>query len=179
MSDVRLKISPPWVICVKKLEALFDGDPQIAFNVDYSGENPSVTLSCNNGDKVAALLKILPEEYEFGNVKLKVIIDGVPSNIAFVNKKELFETAFNGNPVFAMAVSPVDEGYAWFTMVYVIFKCTVWQAFCDNIADAHGIISMLYEDIAREILTGDGARGVYFNTDVEVAKLGKPIGQWP
>ena len=179
MSDVRLKISPPWVICVKKLEALFDGDPQIAFNVDCSSETPSVTLACNNGDKVAALLKILPDEYEFGNVKLKVIIDGVPSNIAFTNKKELFETAFNGNPVFAMAVSPVDEGYAWFTMVYVIFQNHVVQFFADNIADAFGVISTLYQDIASELLTGDGAQGVYFCTNVEVGKLGKPLGEWP
>jgi len=53
MKDYRLKILPPWTIAVRKLEALFDGDPLIAFNVDYS--EPSVVLSCNNGDKVAAL----------------------------------------------------------------------------------------------------------------------------
>ena len=34
MSDVRLKILPPWSIYIKKIEALFDGDPQIACNVD-------------------------------------------------------------------------------------------------------------------------------------------------
>ena len=176
---IRLKISPPWVVTTKKLEALFDGDPQIAFNVNYSGKNPSVVLACNNGDKVAALLQILPNEYEFGGVKLKVIVDGTPSNIAFANKKELFETAFKGNPAFAMAVSPVDDGYAWFSMVYVIFQNHVVQFFADNIADAHGLISTLYEDVARELLTGEGAQGVYFCTNVEVGKLGKPTGQWP
>ena len=179
MSEVRLKISPPWVVTIKKIEALFDGDPQIACNVDYSGADPSIVLACNNGDKVAALQKILPEEYEFGNVKLKVSIDGTPSNKAFTNKKELFETAFEKNPAFAMAVSPVDDGYAWFSMVYVIFKNCVVQYFADNIADAHGLISTLYQDIASEILTGDGATGVYFCTDVEVGKLGKPLGEWP
>ena len=35
MNDVRLKISPPWVTYVNKLQALFDGDPMIAFNIDY------------------------------------------------------------------------------------------------------------------------------------------------
>ena len=35
MEDVRLKILPPWVIYIKKIEALFDGDPQIACNVNY------------------------------------------------------------------------------------------------------------------------------------------------
>lgn len=176
---VRLKISPPWVVTIKKIEALFDGDPQIACNVDFGGENPSIVLACNNGDKVAALQRILPDEYEFGGVKLKVAVDGVPSNIAFTNKKELFETAFAGNPAFSMAISPVDDGYAWFSMVYVIFKNRVIQFFADNIADCHGLISTLYQDIAYDVLTGDGARGVYFCTDVEVGHVGKPLGEWP
>ena len=76
MNEPRLKILPPWTIVIRKLEALFDGDPQIAFNTDFSGEGPSVVLSCNNGDKVAALFQILPEEVSFGNVKLKVMVDG-------------------------------------------------------------------------------------------------------
>ena len=35
MSDVKLKLSPPWTIFISKVEALFDGDPQIACNVKY------------------------------------------------------------------------------------------------------------------------------------------------
>ena len=62
MSDVRLKLLPPWSIMIKKIEALFDGDPQIACNVNYDGGSPSIVLACNNGDKVAALQQILPEE---------------------------------------------------------------------------------------------------------------------
>ena len=76
MKEPRLKILPPWTIAVHKLEALFDGDPLIAFNVDYS--EPSVVLSCGNGDKTAALQQILPNEISFGNVKMKVIVDGTP-----------------------------------------------------------------------------------------------------
>ena len=135
MGDVRFKISPPWVVVTKKLEALFDGDPQIAFNVDYSGEAPTVVIACNNGDKVAALCQILPDEYKFGNVTLKVTIDGVPSNRMFKNKKELFEVAFEKNPAFVMAVSPADDGYAWFSMVYVIFQNCVVQIPADNLND--------------------------------------------
>lgn len=179
MSDVRLKILPPWSITIKKIEALFDGDPQIACNVNYSGDNPSIVLACNNGDKVAALLKILPTEFEYGNIKLKVVVDGVPSNRAFTSKKELFEVAFEKNPAFSMAVSPVDDGYNWFSVVYIIFKNCVVQFFADNINDAHGLISTLYQNIASEILTGDGAQGVFFCTDVEVGHLGKPLGEWP
>ena len=179
MNDIRLKILPPWSIVIRKLEALFDGDPQIAFNTDFSGQHPSVVLACNNGDKVTALQQILPEEIVFGGVTLKVLVDGVPSNRVFVNKKELFDTAFEKNPAYAYSVSPVDDGYDWFAMVYVVFKNCVVQMFADNLNDCHGVISTLYQNIAEELLTGSGAEGVFFNTDVERAQLGKPLGEWP
>jgi len=179
MNKPRLKILSPWVIYCRKLEALFDGDPQIAFNTDFSGAHPSVVLACNNGDKVTALQQILPDEVGYGNVKLKVVVDGTPSNRAFKTKKELFEVAFHGNPVFAYAVSPVEEGANWFDMVYVVFNNCVVQFFADNLNDCHGVISTLYQDIAAEMLTGPGAQGVYFNTNVERGSLGKPLGEWP
>ena len=173
-----MKISPPWVTTINMITVLFDGDPQIACNVNDSGKNPSITLACNNGDKVTALQQILPNEFEFGNVKLKVNIDGVPSNRVFKSKKELFETVFAGNPAFAYAVAPSEDTY-WFSMTYVVFKNCVVQFFNDNLDDCHGIISTLYQDIAKEILTGEAAMGVYFNTDVERGSLGLPLGEWP
>lgn len=179
MTDARLKILPPWSIVIRKIEALFDGDPQIACNTDFSSASPKIILACNNGDKVAALQKILPDQISFGGVNLEVGVDGIPSNRAFATKKELFETAFAGNPAFAYAVSPVDEGYNWYALTYVVFKNCVVQVFADNLNDCHGLISTLYQDIADEILTGEGAKGVCFNTDVEVGKLGKPLGEWP
>ncbi len=179
MSETRVKLSPPWAEHVTKMEMLFDGDPQIAFNVNLTGKNPSVVLACNNGDKVTALQQILPTEVKFGNVTLNIVIDGVPSNRAFKNKKELFETAFEKNPAFAYAVSPTDDGYEWFSFVYCVFKCKVIQYFSDNLNDCHGITSTLYQNIAEDVLTGEGAQGVFFNTDVEVGKLGFPLGEWP
>ena len=180
MTDVRMKISPPWVTYVNKLQALFDGDPQIAFNVNYSADDgPSVVLACNNGDKVAALLKILPDEVEFGNVVLKVGVDGPVSNLAFTSAKSLYETAFAGNPAFAYAVSPVEEGYYFVDFTYVVFKNCVVQFFNDNLNDVHGLISTLYQEIANDVLVNTDFHGVYYCTDVEVGKLGKPLGEWP
>lgn len=181
MNDVRLKISPPWVTYVNKLQALFDPDPLIAFNVNYQGENaPSVVLSTNDGDKAAALVAILPEEKEFGGVKLTIVVDcPTMSNRAFVSKKELFETAFKGNPAFAYAVCPVEEGYWFFATTYVVFKNCVVQFFNDNLNDCHGIVSTLYQDIAAEIFGDAGVKNVFYNTDIEVGKLGMPLGEWP
>lgn len=179
MSEPRLKILPPWTIVIRKFEALFDGDPQIACNCNFNGANPSIVFACNNGDKVAALQQILPEEVDFGNVKLKVVVDGTPSNIAFKSKVELFDTAFKGNPSYAYSVCPAEEGYMWIGTTYVVFNNCVVQFAADNLNDCHGIISTLYETIATELLTGPAANGVFYNTNVERANLGLPLGEWP
>ena len=179
MSDVRLKILPPWTIVMRKFEALFDGDPQIACNCDFSGVHPTIVLACNNGDKVAALQQILPEEVDFGNVKLAVAVDGKPSNRAFTSKVDLFDTAFKGNPAYAYSICPAEEGYQWIGTTYVVFKNCVVQFAADNLNDCHGIISTLYQTIAEELLTGPATEGVFYNTDVERANLGMPLGEWP
>lgn len=178
MSNVRLKILPPWSIYIKMIEALFDGDPQIACNADWSGHAPSITLACNNGDKVTALQQILPTEVTFGLVKLTIAIDGVPSNRTFVTKQELFETVFAGNPAFAYAVTPGDDAW-WISTTYVVFKNYVVQFFSDNLNDCHGITSTLYQDIAEKVLTTPAVQGVYFNTDVERGALGMSLDEWP
>ena len=175
----RLKILPPWTIVIRKLEALFDGDPQIAFNTDFSGEHPCVVLACNNGDKVAALQRILPSEINFSNVSLKIMVDGTPSNIAFTSKVDLFDAAFKGNPAYAYSTCPCEDGYQWICSTYVVFKNCVVQFAADNLNDCHGIISTLYQTIAEELLTGEATNGVFYNTDVERANLGYPLGEWP
>lgn len=185
MSYIRTKLSPPWVRFVRELEALFDSDPLIAFNVDYNAkEGPSVVLSIAEkaGDKATAIAKLLPPERYFGNVALKITVDGKFSNREFTSAKELFEAAFEGNPVFAYAVVPSQE--SWYpSITYIVFKNRVVQFFNDNLNDCHGLVSTLYEDIADDVFEeflDDFTGGmVCFNTDVEVGKLGKPLGEWP
>ena len=178
MTEAKLKILPPWSIYVHKLEALFDGDPEIAFNVDWSGEHPAVTLGTNNPDKAAALVKLLPGEKEFGNVKLEInVVCDTFSNLAFPTPKELFETAFDKNPAFAYVVMP--EGYWYVPFAYVVFKNCVVQFNADNLRDPHGLISTLYQEIASEVLNNEIFGGnVAYATDVERAILNMPK-QWP
>ena len=76
---------------------------------------------------------------------------------------------------------PAEEGYMWVALTYVVFKNCVVQFPADNLNDCHGIISTLYQDIAEELLTGPAIEQglVCFNTDVERANLGMPLGEWP
>ena len=174
MQDIRLKISPPWITYTNMLEALFDGDPQIAFNI--ASNDREVTIACNNGDKCAALAKVLPEEKKFGNVTLTINIDGPMSNRAFRSNKELFETLFEGNPAFAYCVAPAEDVY-YINFTYVVFKNCVVQFFNDNLDDCHGLLSTLYQEIAVEVF--NEIPGVHYNTDIEKKILGRPLGEWP
>ena len=179
MTDVRCKVSPPWCTYINKLQALFDGDSQIAFNVNWGSEKPSVVIATNNPEKGAAIRMLLPEEKQFGNVTLTIDIDcaKVP-NLAFKNAKELFETAFSNNPAFAYVVT--TEGYWYADFTYVVFKNCVVQFFNDNLNDPHGVVSTLYQDIAAELFEdmAFSGHGIAYCTDVE-RKLGMPLGEWP
>lgn len=177
MSTIRTKLSPPWVEYMNKLQALFDGDPAIAFNIDY--KNRKIVLSGYNGDKNAALLKVLPSGKAFGNVLWNIEIDGPIANRAFASNKELFEVLFDKNPAFAYCVAPAQDGYYFVDFTYVVFKNCVVQFFNDNLDDCHGLVSTLYQDIAAEIFADAHLNGVHYNTDIEVGKLGKPLGEWP
>lgn len=173
MNNVRLKLSPPWTTFVNEITALFDGDPEIAIN--YNENERKVVLATNNGDKAAALLKLLPSEKVFGNITLKIGVDGPISNKAFVSNFELMSTVFDRNPALSM-VKVVDGIITAFT--YVVFKNCVVQFFNDNLNDLHGVVSTLYEDLARDIFADAGLCGVVFNTDIE-HKVGMPLGEWP
>lgn len=180
MSKERLKISPPWITYIHKLQALFDGDPEIAINIkSESGSGPEVVIATNNGDKATALVKILPEKKVYGNVTLKIGIDGPFTNRAFPTSKELFETAFSKNPAFAYCVAPTEEGYWFIDFCYVVFKNCVVQFFNDNLNDCHGIISTLYQDIAEDLFKEANLSNVHYCTDIEHGKIGKPLGEWP
>ena len=183
MTDVRLKISPPWVIYVHELTALFDADPHIAFSINYN--KPSVTIAIAKGDgvKAAAIAKLLPPVKYFGNVALIINVEcaSMP-NIAFTSAKELFEAAFKGNPNFVECIVPGSE-YWYVPFTYVVFKKDVVQFFGDNMRDPRGLISTLYQEIASDVFEDvDGyfaGGGVCFCTDVDHMSLGAPLGEWP
>ena len=150
MENVRLGLMPPWTEYINKLQALFDGDPEIAFNNDYDSSSPSVVIATYNPDKAAALMQLLPEEKVFGNNTLKIGIDcDKISNRAFANPKELFETVFYKNPALAYVVN--TDGYWFIPLTYVVFANRVVQFYNDNLNDPHGVVSTLYQEIAKEV----------------------------
>lgn len=160
----NMKLSPPWAIFYREIQAIFGEDPEI--HVVYDEENEVVKIYVENSEKAEILSQLLPTKKMFGRVALDIQVipaDGkkysteVPETVDAL----MFAKAFNGNPVFAYAKTYPNLFGA--VVTYVVFVPEVVQFFDDDISDIHGIKSTLYENLARDVFEGIPAN---FNTDL-------------
>lgn len=177
MTTEKLKLSPPWVTYVNKINALFNNDANI--NIKYDNNNCCVKIYVANDKKATALNMLLPDYMDFGNVELSIIV--IPNNNFIdlkdnISMQELFEIVFEGNPVFAFSKEII--GLFNNPITYVVFKNRVVQFFNDNLNDIYGNISTLYQEIASDVFDNRVLQRVCFCTDIE-EKVGKPLGEWP
>ena len=161
------KISPPWYTFRKKVNALFEADPDIfvgdVFPCDEGDEGNFdyiFDIEVRNHEKFIALDRTLPKVKEFGNVRLGILLYD-EENGADDDPLELFKTIFKDNPAVKDVIALKDT--AGFRHSFVRFMPEVVQFFNDDMSDASGNWSGLAQDIAREVFT-DGARGVNFCT---------------
>ena len=160
----NMKLSPPWAIFYREIQALFGEDPEI--HIVYDEDATVVKIYVENPEKAEVLSQLLPTKKMFGRVGLDIQVipaDGkaysteVPETV----DASMFEKAFSGNPAFAYAKT--YSGIFPFHATYVVFQPDVVQFFDDDISDIHGIKSTLYEDLARDVFEDIPA---YFNTDL-------------
>lgn len=154
-----LKLSSPWVIFYKEINAMFEYDPEI--KVVFDEEENIVKLYVDNPDKADALSQILPKEKEFGAVTLKIEV--VPANKEATERAnvanklrtvlrgngELIENALIGNPAFVY--SKTITGVFTNPITYIVFMNKVVQYYTDSLSDINGVTSTLYQDIAKDI----------------------------
>lgn len=169
MEIKNVGILAPWTTYYKKVNELFKDDEEV--NVVWDAENMAIKLYVSNAKKADALAKIMPTEREFGDIIVTITV--YPPN-GKETIADLFRTAFEGNEkVVEIFTVPDDMTYS---PTYVIFKKEVIQFFNDNLNDAHGNLSTLSEEIAREVFRNSG--NVFFCTDNE-GQVGETLGQWP
>ena len=155
----NLKLSAPWTVYYREIEALFGNDPDIQVSIDE--ENYIVKLYVTGEEKAEALEKLLPAERTFGNITVRTVV--VPANLMGEENISLFQAAFEGNPVFAF--TKTNQGVFTIPLSYVVFKNRVVQFFADNLQDVNGNITTLYETIAKDVF-GE-TPGICFCTDTE------------
>ena len=161
----KVKLSPPWALFYRKIQAMFGQDPEI--HIVYDEEAEIVKLYVEDPEKAEALAKLLPEKKMFGRVGLDIQVipaDGKKLSTTLAEDEinaAIFNKAFKGNP--ALSYARTFKNIFQFEATYVVFVPAVVQYFADDISDINGIQSTLYEFIAREIFADIP---VYFNTDI-------------
>lgn len=164
----KVNLSAPWVTLYREFEALFGSDPDVKLEyIAADGNDPIIKMYVDGQDKADAIAEIVPDEYDFGGVKVTVVV--VPANRA-TSKEALFRTAFEGNPAFSYAVTA--EGIFTNPVTYVVFKNKVVQFWNDDLGDVNGNETTLYETIAANMLYNN--EGVCFCTDTP-ENLGAPV----
>lgn len=159
--DKKTKLAPPWVGYANKFDQMFGKDPQI--HIKFDDENCRLKVRVDSQKKYEALKELLPSKVSFGNINL--YIDLIPSN-AMVGKSDvasLFADAFEDNPVLEDIIE--IPGVFNNKLTYIVFKKEVVQYWNDNLGDPHGLVSTLYQDIAKDIFVG--LDGVNYCTNPE------------
>lgn len=161
----KLHLSAPWVIFCREIEELFKHDEDV--HVVYDEAEDHVKLYVDDGYKAAAIIQLLPKEKVFGSVKLRISV--VPSNPGIEEgydftdalNEDIFDAIFIRNDAFSFAKT--ISGIFPSNLTYVVFKKRVVQYFNDDLGDAFGQCSTLYQEIAKDVF-GE-LDGVFFCTD--------------
>ena len=170
----RLKLQSPWIQFYDEIEVFFEEDPEV--RVIYDEDEYEIRLYVDDPQKAEALTNVLPTEKQYGNITLRVTV--IPSNDTAVGDIPIIKSdilqALSGNPI--VEDFKVVTGIFANDIIYVVFRKEVVQYFNDNLGDANGNCSTLYQDIAKRIF--NEIPGVYFCTsedDYEIAI----IPDWP
>lgn len=157
--EKKVNLAPPWITYFKEIEALFAQDPDV--RVEFDEEGYGVTIYVEGQDKADAIDQLLPDEMEFGNIKMKITV--VPANKLEMDKVDLLNRAFAGNPAFAYAKRV--EGVFTNPIYYAVMQKKVVQFYNDDLHDINGNMNTLYQDIAKDVIGEEG--GICFCTNNE------------
>ena len=162
----KVGLASPWQTYFNKLKTLFGQDPEVHLSFDDRSEEKIITIRVDNLKKHDAIEKLLPEVRAFGNVIVRINVIP-PNEIRVIDRAELLDRAFEGNPVYDKLII-VEGGIPILgDTKYVMFKKKVAQFFNDNLADPNGNSSYLYADLAEEIFGYVEGEALHYSTSEE------------
>ena len=153
----RVKLSSPWVVYYRKVQAMFIEDPEV--KVVFDEDDLNLRLLVESTEKAEALAQLLPDRVMFGNITLTISV--IPANKP-MTKADYIRNAFKGNPAVSI-IETVSDPSLSNPMTFVEFEPKVVQFFTDTISDLHGLTSTLYESLAKELFKEE--QGIFFTTD--------------
>jgi len=160
MNITETGLSAPWETYVKKLKALFGGDPDVTVGDVYKdAECYAVDIVATHA-KYDVLAKVLPKSVNFGCVDLALCLHSSDEDADQLAIEE-YKTLFAGNGLVKEIKEVEDETGT--KHAYIRFWPAVLQFPNDDTRDYRGLWSGLAQDIAREVFC-DEYRGIHFGT---------------
>ena len=155
----RLKLAAPWYTYYNELCALFKEDKEV--HIVYDEMDQIINIYVENQAKADAMEEMLPTIKTFGSIELEINI--VPANKLTARKSRgtVLEDLFYNNPICNKVVTV--EGVFINPITYVIFRKEVVQYYNDDIGDANGVCSTLYQDMAKRVF--EPQDGIYYCTN--------------
>lgn len=152
-SKKNVKLSPPWTTIEKFLAQMFEGDDDITIYPMIRKEDGSreIVIESNYADKICALSELLNNEYDFGNVKLKITYR-VTNKYCFTKNTDLYGTVID-----ALASTPRVEdikkirNFVEDEFIVIEFAKEVIQFFNDDLQDYYGNWNGTLVDVAKKI----------------------------
>ena len=143
----KLNMSAPWYVYYNELCALFKEDIEV--HIVYDEMDQIINIYVENQAKADAMDEMLPKVMTFGSIDLEINV--VPANnlSARRSRGSILKDLFYGNTICEDIVT--IEGVFTNPLTYVIFRKEVVQYYNDDLGDAHGVCSTLYQDIAKRI----------------------------
>lgn len=155
----KVGLCSPWMELFRKIEAMFHEDEAVKVTID--DDKHIINLDVSGTTKAKAIKALLPAEVTMGIITVKIVVNEVDDFDA-TDITKVYRQAFSGNPAL-IKTETVDVGGK--AMNFVVFAKEVVQYFNDDISDLHGLHSTLYQDIARDVFTGQAMNdSVFFNT---------------
>lgn len=163
----KVGLASPWQTYFNKLKALFGQDPEVHLGFHDGNFDKQITIRVDKLEKYDAINELLPETVAFGNVIVNIIVVPANNKNHVIDRAELLDRAFNGNPVYDKLII-VEGGIPILgDTKYVMFKKKVAQFFNDNLADPNGNSSYLYADLAEEIFGHVEGEALHYSTSEE------------
>lgn len=156
----KLNMSAPWYVYYNELCVLFKEDDEV--HIVYDEMDQIINIYVENQAKADAMDEVLPKVVSFGSTDLEINVVLVNKLNARKSRGNTFKDLFTGNPICKDIVTV--EGIFTNPLTYVIFRKEVVQYYNDDLGDAHGVCSTLYQDIAKRIFKEQDS--IYFCTDV-------------
>ena len=162
---LKFMLEAPWYTFRKKVNALFEQDPDITVGEVIESEDGKtdflLDIEVRNHEKFLALDRVLPKVKIFGNVTLGIVLYDEENAQGEDDRVELYRTIFDGNPIVKDVREALD--HTGTRHGFVRFQPEVVQFFDDDISDFNGNWSGLAQDIAREVFADEMA-GIHFCT---------------